>query len=88
MKKCEGYAQHKPGYETPKVSKLDEVKTYLGSTIPADCRDGSGDSVGCTSGNTATGNGCIADGNSAVGSLFPGEEKGCIGAGNSPEAIF
>ncbi len=87
MKKCEERYQHRPVYETPKVSTLDEIETYLGSEIQGNCSDGSGDSLGCiSSGNAATGNGCAGDGNSAFGTLFPGDEKGCIGDGNSPSA--
>ena len=83
MKKCERYAQHKPVYETPKISKLEEIETYLGS-IEANCLDGSGDSQGCTSGNAATGSGCIGDGNNAIGFREEEEQKGCISAGNDP----
>ena len=83
MKKCERVTQHKPVYETPKVSKLDEVTAYLGSTA-ANCQDGSGDSLGCAAGNAATGIGCIGDGNSAIGFREEGPQRGCISAGNNP----
>ena len=82
MKKCERHAQHKPVYETPKVSKLDEKETYLGS-IDANCLDGSGDSQGCTSGNAATGRGCLGDGNNAIGTDVLLGQEGCINQGNN-----